>query len=684
MTLRWVTWRGLVFLAVFLFFIATLRDRFDEWISETSLPSLIQETSVEVRDRNNKMLRAYTVADGRWRLATTLDHVDPRYIEMLIAFEDKRFYSHNGVDPIAILRATGQAAWNGEIISGASTLTMQVARLLEDGSTGRWKGKVRQIRLALALERKLSKDDILTLYLNRAPYGGNLEGVRAATRAYFGKPARRLTTAQSALLVALPQSPERRRPDIDPAAAHAARDRVLDRMEEDGVLPTDEIFAAKTEPIPRQRSSFPRLAPHLSDRARAQAPLRSEHLLTLDASLQAALESLALEALRTQNPSMQVAILMADHTTGEVLASVGSAGYENSSRRGFVDMTQALRSPGSTLKPLVYGLAFDQGLAHPETLIEDRPTAFGSYLPQNFDGQFRGTLPVREALQMSLNIPVVSLTQALGPARIVAALKEASVKPVIPGGKPGLAVVLGGVGVTLRDLVTLYAGLAEGGMTRPLYWRQNAEPERVGARFLTSVPAWYVSNILAGVPPPRNAPSGKLAYKTGTSYGHRDAWAIGFDGKYVAGVWMGRADGTSVPGVFGGELAAPVLFEAFDRLNEPTYPLMPSPPSALTLSNGDLPDPLKHFRSRDAAFEAPAGGPELAFPPDGAELETMDVFVAKVRDGEAPFTWLMNGAPVSIGSRNREVELPHPGRGAVSLSVIDAQGRSARAEVFVN
>ncbi|WP_369755829.1 penicillin-binding protein 1C [Falsihalocynthiibacter sp. S25ZX9] len=684
MILRHITWRGLVFLAVFLLMLATLRDRFDQWVRDTELPPIVQETSVEVRDRSGALLRAYTTSGGYWRLATTLDHVDPRYVDMLIAFEDKRFFTHNGVDLRAMSRAASQAIWNGHIISGASTLTMQVARLLEGGSTGSWQGKIRQIRLALALERTLTKDEILTLYLNRAPFGGNIEGVRAASRAYFAKSARRLTAAEAALLVALPQSPEGRRPDLNSENAHLARDRILDRLALANVLPPDEIVAAKTEPIPRNRREFPRLAPHLSDRAIGQAPLRSEHYLTVDARLQESLEALAITALRNQNESMQVAILLADHTTGEILASVGSAGYKNTRRRGFVDMTNAVRSPGSTLKPLIYGLAFDQGLAHPETLIQDRPTAFGSYVPQNFDGQFRGLLPVRKALQLSLNIPVVSLTQALGPARLVAALKQAGVTPIIPGGKAGLAVALGGVGVTLTDLVTLYGGLAEGGQTRPLYWRQEDEPIRTGRRFLAPIPAWYVNDILAGVAPPKNAPKGRIAYKTGTSYGHRDAWAIGFDGKYVAGVWMGRADGTSLPGIFGGELAAPILFEAFARLNQPTYPLAPPPAAALTVANADLPQPLKEFRPRDAAFSAPMGGPELAFPPDGAILEKMDVFVAKVRDGEAPFTWLLNGALVQSGTRTREVALPYPGRGFVSLSVIDAQGRSARTDVFVN
>ncbi|WP_380055289.1 penicillin-binding protein 1C [Falsihalocynthiibacter sp. SS001] len=680
---RWITWRALVFVAVFLLFAATLRDRFDQWIAETDLPPLIQETSVEVLGRNGALLRAYTVADGRWRLKATLDHVDPRYLEMLIAFEDKRFYGHNGVDPLAMLRAAAQAVWNGRIVSGASTLTMQVARLLEDGSTGRWEGKFRQIRVALALERQLSKEEILTLYVNRAPFGGNLEGVRAASRAYFDKPATRLTTAQAALLVAIPQSPERRRPDLHSGEVQAARERVLDRLVDGKLLTTEEAEVAKLGSIPHQRYGFPKLAPHLSDRAVATIPLLEAHSLTIDSRLQQQLEALAQSALRGQNLSMQVAILLADHRTGEILAWVGSEAYENSNRRGFVDMTQALRSPGSTLKPLVYGLAFDQGLAHPETLIDDRPTAFGAYFPQNFDGVFRGTLPIRKALQLSLNIPVVSVTEALGPAQLVAGLKRAGIEPVIPGGQPGLAVALGGVGVTLMDLVTLYAGLAESGQTRELYWRQGEAPERNGHRFLSEKSAWYVGDILSDVPPPLNAPAGRLAYKTGTSYGHRDAWAIGYDGRYVAGVWMGRADGTSVPGAFGGELAAPILFEAFARLNKPPVPLSPPPAAALTVAHSELPTPLKYFKARDAAFEEPAGGPELAFPPDGAALQGMDIFVAKVRDGEAPFTWLLNGAPVRIQERAREVELPNPSKGFVTLSVIDAQGRSARSEVFV-
>ncbi len=669
---------ALLTLGLLLFITAAARDAFDDWVDATVLPSLTAETSAEVLDRNGTLLRAYTVADGRWRLRTTLDGVDATYIKMLIAYEDKRFYSHAGVDPVAMLRAAYQALTQGKIVSGGSTLTMQTARLLEDGTTGKWTGKLRQIRVALALERRLSKDEILTLYLNRAPFGGNLEGVRAATRAYFGKEPRRLTPAQAALLVALPQAPETRRPDRHRDTARAARARVVDRMLSAGVLDDDMAQTAQSEPIPAQKHPFPALAPHMADRALAE----NAHQLTLDATLQRQLETLAAVALQGKGDDLSIAILVADHTTGEILASVGSAAYRADNRLGFVDMTRALRSPGSTLKPLVYGMAFDQGLAHPETLIDDVPTAFGAYVPQNFDGKFRGTLRIRRALQMSLNIPAIKLTEAIGPANLMSALRRAGMDPVVPGGKPGLAIALGGLGVTLTDMVQLYAGLASGGKPRPLVWKSGSNAGQSGRNLMSPVAAWYVADILSGLAPPPNAPRNRLAYKTGTSYGHRDAWALGFDGQHVVGVWMGRADGTPVPGAFGGDLAAPVLFEVFSRIKPALTPLPPPPPAALTVSNAELPQPLQRFRGRNALFEKPKDAPTVAFPPDGSEVELDGGFlVVKVRDGVAPFTWLANGKPFAVATYERQSVLETEGAGFITLSVIDAKGRSARAEI---
>ncbi len=672
---------ALLTLALLLFITAAARDAFDDWVDATVLPPLAAETSAEVLDRNGTLLRAYTVADGRWRLRTTLDRVDETYVKMLIAYEDKRFYSHAGVDPVAMLRAIYQALTQGKIVSGGSTLTMQTARLLEDGTTGKWAGKLRQIRVALALERRLSKDEILTLYLNRAPFGGNLEGVRAATRAYFGKDPRRLTPAQAALLVALPQAPETRRPDRHRATARAARARVVERMLSAGVLDDDLAQTALSEPVSAQKHPFPALAPHMADRAVAE----NVHQLTLDATLQRKLETLAKTALQGKGDDLSIAILVADHTTGEILASVGSAAFRADSRLGFVDMTRALRSPGSTLKPLVYGMAFDQGLAHPETLIDDVPTAFGSYVPQNFDGKFRGTIRIRRALQLSLNIPAIKLTEAIGPANLMSNLRRAGMNPVVPGGKPGLAIALGGLGVTLTDMVQLYAGLANGGKPRPLIWKNGSNAGQSDRNLISPVAAWYVADILLGLAPPPNAPRNRLAYKTGTSYGHRDAWALGFDGQHVAGVWMGRADGASVPGAFGGDLAAPVLFEVFSRIKPALTPLPPPPPAALTVSNAELPQPLQRFRGRNALFEKPKDAPTVAFPPDGAEVETDGGFlVVKVRDGVAPFTWLANGKPFAVATYERQSVLETDGTGFITLSVIDAKGRSARAEIRLN
>ena len=672
--------RSLFALAACLWLAALARDQGDAWINATVLPPLVVDSSVEVVDRSGKLLRAYTVADGRWRLAVTSGAVDQGYIDMLVAYEDGRFYDHPGVDIRAMLRASVQALWNGHIVSGGSTLTMQVARLLEESGTGKVAGKLRQMRVALALERRLSKDQILSLYLHLAPYGGNIEGVRAASIAYFGKEPHRLTPAEAALLVAIPQAPETRRPDRHAVSAEAARARVLARAQGAGLIDADQARAARTEAVPATRRPFPALAPHLADRVRTADPTARRLQLTVDAGLQARIEQLAAQAVAAQGARLQIAIVVADHRSGEVLASVGSAAYQADARQGFVDMTEALRSPGSTLKPLIYALAFDEGLAHPETLLEDRPTNFGGYNPQNFDHTFHGTIRARDALQMSLNIPAVALTEALGPAKLLAAMRRAGVDPVIPGDQPGLAVALGGVGVTLDGMVQLYAALARGGVALPLrVTGQGAEGQRV----VSAIAAWEVSDILSGLAPPPGAPANRLAYKTGTSYGHRDAWAIGFDGRHVIGVWMGRADGTPVPGAFGGELAAPVLFQAFNRLKPALDALPPPPPSTLLVSNAQLPQPLQRFRTRSAAFQT-ADTPVVAFPPDGAEVELVgSALLVRVAGGRAPFTWLADGVPVALAQRDRETLLGLPGAGFVTLSVIDAQGQSARVAVRV-
>ena len=660
---------------------AGARDRIDDWIDATALPPLEVPVGVEVVARDGSLLRAFQVGDGRWRLDA--GPVDPLYPDMLMLWEDRRFTTHAGVDPRAMLRAAGQALRHGRVVSGGSTLTMQAARLLEGGGTGAWAGKLRQMRLALALERRLSKREILGLYLRLAPYGGNVEGVRAASLQWFGKEPRRLTPAEAALLVALPQSPEARRPDRLPAAAKAARDRVLARAARRGLISAADAWAAMAEPVPQARRGFPALAPLLAARLVREHPGAARIETTIDPRLQRRAEDLAARAVRGAGPRLSAAVVLADHRSGEILAEVGAAGWTDAGSAGFVDMARAWRSPGSALKPFVYGLAFDDGLAHPETLIEDRPTAFGRWQPQNFDQHFRGTVSLRNALVWSLNIPVVKLAEAVGPNRIAQALRRGGVALRLPGDTPGLALVLGGAGVTLEGLAQGYAALARGGRGILLSPLPGGAQDMPAAMFGPAA-AWQVGAILAQNPAPQGMRQRVLAYKTGTSYGHRDALAAGYDGAHVGAVWLGRPDGTPVPGAFGGDLAAPLLFDLFDAL--PVVALPPPPPQVLTLPGSALPLPLRRFAppGEASALAARPAGPDalaLTYPPDGAEIEARGALTAKARGGRGPWTFLLNGAPVAIARPQPFATLPDPGPGFQRLTVVDSLGASASAAI---
>jgi len=636
--------------------------------------------STVVVDRDGRLLRAFATADGRWRLPVRVDGVDPRYFEVLFGYEDQRFRAHHGVDALALARAFGQLVRNGRIVSGGSTITMQVARLLEPRSERSLSAKLRQMVRAIEIERELGKDDVLGLYLNLAPFGGNLEGVRAASLAYFGHEPRRLTLGEAALLVALPQSPEARRPDRAHDVAKAARDRVLDRLAAQGILSADEVARAKAEPVPAARKPMPMLAPLAAEAAVAAAPDAKLHRLTIDAAWQKSLEDLVRERARALGPDISIAILAVDHASGEVLARVGSVDYFDPRRAGQVDMTKAVRSPGSTLKPFIYGLGFEDGLIHPETLVDDRPMRYGAYAPENFDLTFQGTVSVRRALQLSLNVPAVAVLDKVGASRFAARLAQAGGTLVLPKGEaPGLAMALGGVGVTLEDLVRLYAGLARGGTTVALTERQvETAPAPQPQRLMEPVAAWYVGNVLLGTPPPENAIGHRVAFKTGTSYGYRDAWAVGFDGRYAIGVWVGRPDGAPMPGFIGHNVAAPVLFDAFARSGRPVAPLARPPHGAIFATNARLPLPLQRFRPGGL----PSGGDDtplrIMFPPNGARLElaadTREQIPVKISGGAAPLTVLINGVPLGPVNGRREVFFAPEGPGFVRLTVMDAKG----------
>ncbi len=651
------------------------------WVYSLGPPLLGKdlETSQVVLDRQGKLLRAYATKDGRWRLPDAPEDVDPRFLKLLFAYEDKRFYEHDGVDARALGRAAFQLISQGHIVSGASTLTMQVARLLEPREHRSFGAKLRQIVRALEIEHADSKGEILALYLTVAPYGGNLEGIRAASLAYFGHEPRKLSLAESALLVALPQSPELRRPDRFPDAARAARDRVLDRAVLAGLLPPDEVARAKLDPVPRERKALPVLAPHAADQVVTAEPDRRVHRLTIDAGMQKSLQELAYDRAHALGPQVSAAIVAVDNESGEVRARVGSADYFDERRAGQVDLTQALRSPGSTLKPFIYGLAFEDGLLHPETLIDDKPARYGSYTPENFDLTFQGTVTVRRALQMSLNVPAIAVLGKVGVSRLSARLMQTGATLVLPKGEaPGLAMGLGGVGIKLTDLVMLYTGVARGGSAVTLTEREGA-PDLSTRRLLDPVAAWYVGNILIGAPPPDNGPAGRLAFKTGTSYGYRDAWAIGFDGRMTIGVWVGRADGAPVPGLVGRAAAAPILFDAFARIDSTSVPLARAPKGALAAATSKLPPPLQHFTA-DAASSAVAALPRFMFPPDGARIEVtksgLEPVALKIAGGAGPLTVMVNGVPLAAPSSRRTLFFSPDGPGFVRLTVMDARGAS--------
>ena len=644
-----------------------------------------RQISTTIVDRNGKLLRAYAMADGRWRLPVdNKTGVDPGYLKLLLAYEDRRFRSHAGVDPLALGRAALQLVTRGHIVSGGSTITMQLARLMEPRRERSLSAKLRQMVRAVEIERQLTKDQILDLYLALAPFGGNLEGVRAASIAYFGKEPKRLSTSEAALLVALPQSPETRRLDRYPEVARAARDRVLDRMVEDGRVPQEDALSAKAVPVPRLRKPMPILAPHSADQAMATVKDTPVIKLTLDSNLQKNLETLAHDRAVALGPNISVAIIAVDNASGDVLARIGSPDYFDDRRAGQVDMTRAVRSPGSTLKPFIYGLAFEDGFVHPESLIDDRPIRFGSYAPENFDMTFQGTVPVRKALQQSLNVPAIALLDRVGASRLSSRLKQAGANLVLPKDEvPGLAMGLGGVGITLQDLVQLYAGLARLGSVSPLREIMDAKGgERDSLRLMDQVAAWQVGNVLIGTPPPENGVHNRIAFKTGTSYGYRDAWSVGFDGRITIGVWVGRPDGAPVPGLVGRTAAAPILFDAFARTGKLPAALPKPPKGTLVASNAKLPLPLRRFRPLGELVRIGSDqAPRIQFPINGSRLDVAgspgappSAMPVKVAGGVLPLTMLVNGVSVGEIDGRRQRLLDPPGPGFARLTVIDATG----------
>jgi penicillin-binding protein 1C len=636
-------------------------------------------------DRRGAVLRVFPVDDGKWRMQAHLDQIDPDFIEALLSYEDKRFMSHGGVDFAAMARATGSLASAGRVVSGGSTITMQTARLLEPRPRNVGSKLIEAFR-AWQLERRLSKEQILELYLTLAPYGGNLEGVRAASWAYFGREPDNLSPDQIAMLIALPQSPEARRPDLKPKAAIVARERVLMRLADEGVFARDLAKESAEYPAPKRRD-FPTLAWHASEEALTRSKSPDNIRTTLDINLQKEVEELATRSAGPARDGVQVAIMVVDIATREVRAVAGSSNRDTAG--GWIDLTNRPRSPGSTLKPFIYGLAFDDGVASPDTRIADAPRRFSSYRPDNFDRSFRGDVTVAQALQHSLNIPAVSALDAVGAQRFAAALAFAGADlsmPLSGDDDAGLAIALGGAGLTVRELALPYAALGDKGRALPLDWLQSeSKIARKSSQIMSAQSARQIIDILASSPsPPGRMPAQLtqdapvIAAKTGTSYGFRDAWGAGVGAGEAVVVWIGRADSAPRPGVTGREAALPVLFEVYDLISR-IMPKRNAGPSLLEENPDDHLPP-----SALARFERENVPPQILFPPDGAEVwkdgeHTSFVLVA---EGRGHLAWYVDGKPLGRNVAGDTVWRPGVA-GFYTVSVVDAGGLTSMARVRI-
>ncbi|HFY3158327.1 TPA: peptidoglycan glycosyltransferase PbpC [Salmonella enterica subsp. enterica serovar Typhimurium] len=636
-------------------------------------------------------------AGGIWRYPVMIEEVSPRYLEALINYEDRWFWRHPGVNPFSVARAAWQDLTAGRVISGGSTLTMQVARLLDPHSRT-FGGKIRQLWRALQLEWHLSKRDILTLYLNRAPFGGTLQGIGAASWAYFGKPPARLSYADAALLAVLPQAPSRLRPDRWPARAEAARNKVLDRMAAQGVWPAETVRESREEPVWLAPRQMPQLAP-LFARMMLSKSQNDKIVTTLDAGLQRQLEDLA-RAWKGRLPARSsLAMIVVDHTDMSVRGWVGSVDLNDDSRFGHVDMVTAIRSPGSVLKPFVYGLALDDGLIHPASLLQDVPRRTGDYRPGNFDSGFHGPVSMSDALVRSLNLPAVQVLEAYGPKRFAAKLRNVGLPLYLPAGAaPNLSLILGGAGARLDEMAAAYSAFARHGKAAKL--RLQPDDPLSERPLMSPGAAWIIRRIMAdeAQPLPDNALPRivPLAWKTGTSYGYRDAWAIGVNARYIIGIWTGRPDGTPVVGQFGFASAVPLLNQVNNLLLAHTGRLPEDPrPQARAHTFIVWPRPLEPWlppaERRSARLPAasdhcpPLQGNDaaplmLSGVRDGAVIRQLPgqenvTLPVSTTGGKGRRWWFLNGEPVN-GENNR-LSLLLNIAGRYQLVVMDESGQVA-------
>ena len=630
---------------------------------DRSLPpdlSRLQTQSLILRDADGHLLDGRTTPDGAWRLSTAAGDVDPAYLALLLRTEDRRFRLHGGVDPLAMLRAAAQRLVRGHVVSGGSTLAMQAARLLAPHRRS-LAGKLVEMLRAMQLEWRLGRTGVLNAYLTLTPEGGNIEGIGAASLLYFGHDPKHLTASEAALLVALPRRPAALRPDRYPLAAERACLRVL----AGGGTARPPILPAV------HRWAVPHVAAHLLATLWGQAA-RGLVPTTIDGALQRAVTRLARSTPPPPHGEYAVIVVSPDR---HVAAWLGGSAVPGTSVAGAaVDMVRARRSPGSTLKPFIYGLAFDDGLLRPDTVIDDRRMRLGDYAPQDFDRRFRGSVRADEALRQSLNLPAVQVLRLVGASRFAAALSATGVTLSLPrrGSHATLALALGGVGLTMQELAGLYVGLAAGGRVSRPRATLGLLPS---SSLLTRRGANEVVQILAATEPPDGQAWGErtVAFKTGTSYGDRDAWAAGVSSGWTVVVWAGRPDGTASPGITGRTTAAPLMGRIFDLL--PETDVISAVRTPATAATAPLMPLLRHLGGAE-------GPPQIVYPPPGAVIEsrrqdgTMAPVGLEAAGGRPPYRWIANGEQLSALPGGEPFFLPD-GIGFSVLSVTDAANQSS-------
>jgi penicillin-binding protein 1C len=624
-----------------------------DWLFPPNL-SRLTAVGTEVLDREGRPLALLPAAGGVWRFRADPRRVSPLLLDLLITIEDRRFRLHPGVDPIALARAIGQLIRTGRVVSGGSTLAMQAARLLEPRprTIG---AKLLEIARALQLQHRYGRDGVLEIWLTLAPFGGNLDGIRAGSLAWFGRPPDLLEPAQAALLVAIPRRPEALRPDRHPDRARLLRDRILAAGAQAGhFAPPDP------PPVPNRRVALPRHAPQVV----ARLPRHPTVVTTLELPLQAGLERLSRQLLQGLPERASLALLIADAETRDIRAIV-AGDWRNEARAGTLDLTRAVRSPGSALKPFIYGMAFAEGIAAPEAVVTDLPRRYGGYAPENFDRAFTGTVTAADALRRSLNLPAVALLERIGPLRFATELRLAGAPLTLPPhAAPALPLALGGAGITLRHLAGLYAALATDGTAVPLRLTPDEPDSR--RHFLPPRAARMVASVLTR-PLPAGGPGG-IAWKTGTSWGGRDAWALGFDRRHVVGVWVGRPDGTPIPKATGLSLAMPMLGRVFG--------LLPPAPRA-------VPSPARPAAAPLTTRADPGDRLRLLFPPAGAVLAGTGPVTIRVMGGERPMTFMVDGRPLHTEAVRREAGWLPDGPGFYHITVLDARGAAVRAAIRI-